>query len=57
MTIRSALHGFYRRLQLANDLRNWEESTTSNDELILFDTDDCGVAEDWAEWETSSSID
>ena len=57
MTIRSVIHKFYRRLQLANDLRNWKESTTSNDEPILFDTDDYGVAEDWTEWETSSSID
>ena len=57
MTIRSALHGFYRQLQLANDLRNWKESTTSNDEPILFDTEDYGVAENWTEWETSSSID
>ena len=57
MTIRSVVHKFYCRLQLANDLRNWKESTTSNDELILFDTDDYGVAEDWAEWDTSSSID
>ena len=57
MTFRSALHGFYRRLQLANDLRNWKVSTTSNDEPILIDTDYYGVAEDWTEWETSSSID
>ena len=57
MTIRSVIHKFYHRLQLANDLRNWKESTTSNNEPILFDTDDYGVAEDWTEWETSSSID
>jgi len=57
MTIRSALHGFYRRHQLANKLRLWEESSTSSDKPILFDTDDYGVAEDWTEWDTTSSID
>ena len=30
---------------------------TSNDESILFDTDDYGAAEDWTEWDTSSRID
>jgi len=57
MTIRSVVHNFYHRLQLANDLHNWKELPTSNDESILFDTDNHGVAEDWAEWDTSSSID
>jgi hypothetical protein len=57
MTIRSALHGFYRRHQLANELRLWEESTTSSEKPILYDTDDYGVAEDWTEWDTTSSID
>ena len=57
MTIRSVIYEFYRRLQLANDLRIWKELPTSNDETILFDTDDYGAAEDWTEWETSSSID
>ena len=57
MTIRSALHDFYRRLQLANELRLWEESTTSSEKPILYDTDDYGVAEDWTEWDTTSSID
>gem|GEM_PF-4098559 len=57
MTIRSVIHEFYRRLQLANDLRNWNELPTSSDETILFDTDDCDMAEDWTEWDTSSSID
>ena len=57
MTIRSVFHEFYRRLQLANDLRIWRESPKSNDEIVLFDTDDYGVAEDWTEWDTSSSID
>ena len=57
MTIRSVFHEFYRRLQLANDLRIWKESPKSNDEIVLFDTDAYGVAEDWTEWDTSSSID
>ena len=57
MTIRSVIHEFYRRLQFANDLRIWKGLPTSNDESILFDTDDYGVAEDWTEWDTSSSID
>jgi len=57
MTIQSVFHEFYRRLQLANDLRIWRESPKSNDEIVLFDTDDYGVAEDWTEWDTSSSID
>ncbi len=57
MTIRSIFHEFYRRLQLANDLRIWKELPKSNDKTVLFDTDDYGVAEDWTEWDTSSSID
>ena len=57
MTIRSVVHKFYCRLQLANDLHIWKELPKSNDETVLFDTDDYGVAEDWTEWETSSSID
>jgi len=57
MTIRSRIFEFYRRLQLANDLRLWEELPTSSYETILFDSDDYGVAEDWAEWDTSSSFD
>jgi hypothetical protein len=57
MTIRSVFHKFYRRLQLANGLRIWKELPKSNDETVLFYTDDYGVAEDWTEWETSSSID
>jgi len=57
MTIRSIIHDFYHRLQLANDLRNWKELPTSNVESILFDSDNDGAAEDWAEWDTSSSID
>jgi hypothetical protein len=57
MTIRSVFHEFYRRLQLANDLHIWKELPKSNDETVLFDTDDYGVAEDWTEWNASSSID
>ena len=57
MTIRSVIHDFYHRLQLANDLRFWKDLPTSNDESILFETDDYGAAEDWTEWDTSSSID
>ena len=57
MTIRSVFREFYRRLQLANDLRIWKELPKSNDEIVLFDTDDYDVAEDWTEWDTSSSID
>ena len=57
MTIRSVIHEFHRRLQLANDLRIWNELPTSNDETILIDTDDYGAAEDWTEWDTTSSID
>ena len=57
MTIRSVIHEFYRRLQLANDSNIWKELSTSNEEIILFDTDDYGAAEDWTEWDTSSSID
>ena len=57
MTIQSVFHEFYRRLQLANDLRIWKELPTSNDETVLFDTHDYGVAEDWTEWNASSSID
>jgi hypothetical protein len=56
MTVRSALHDFYRRLQLANELRLWEESTTNSEKPILFDIVDYGVAEDWTEWDTTSSI-
>ena len=56
MTIRSVFHEFYRRLQLANELRLWEESTTNSEKPILFDIDDYGVAEDWTEWDTTSSI-
>jgi endo-1,4-beta-D-glucanase Y len=57
MTIRSLIYEFYRRLQLANDLRIWKKLPTSINKTILFDTDDYGVAEDWTEWDTSSSID
>jgi len=57
MTIRSVIHKFYRRLQLANDLRIWKELPTSNNETVLFDNVNYGVAEDWAEWDTTSSID
>ena len=57
MTIRSVFREFYRRLQLANDLRIWKELPKSNDEIVLFYTDDYDVAEDWTEWDTSSSID
>ena len=57
MTIQSVIYEFYRRLQLANDLRIWKDLPTNNDETILFGTDDYGVAEDWNAWSTSSSID
>ena len=57
MTIRSVFHELYRRLQLANDLRIWKELPKSKDKTVLFDTDDYGVAEDWTEWNASSSID
>ena len=57
MTIRSVFHEFYRWLQLANDLCIWKELQKSNDEALLFGTDDYGVAENWTEWDTSSSID
>jgi hypothetical protein len=57
MTIQSVFHEFYRRLQLANDLRIWKELPKSNDETVLFDTDDYCLAEDWTKWETPSSID
>lgn len=57
MTIRSVIHRFHHRLQLASDLRIWKELPTSRDKTILFDSDDYGSAEDWAEWDTTSSID
>ena len=57
MTIRSALHGFYRRHHPFNDVRIWKDLPTGVDETILFRTDDYGAAEDWAEWDTTSSID
>ena len=57
MTIQSIIHEFYRRLQLANDLRIWKESPTSIDEMNLSGADDYGIAEDWTEWDTSSSSD
>ena len=57
MTIRSVIHDFYHRLQLANNLRIWKELPTSNNETILFDTDNYGVDEDWSEWDASFSID
>jgi hypothetical protein len=57
MTIQSVIHDFYRRLQLANDLHIWRKLPTNNDEIILFGTDNYGVAEDWTEWDTSLSSD
>jgi hypothetical protein len=57
MTIQSIIHELYRRLQLANDLRIWKETPTSNDEMNLSGADDYGIAEDWTEWDTSSSSD
>jgi len=57
MTIRSVIHKFYRRLQLANDLHIWKELPTSNNETVLFDNVNYGVPEDWTEWDTSSRID
>ena len=48
--LRIALHKHLRHLTSIEDAKLWEDSPLSQEEQLLTEINDWGIAEDWSDW-------